>query len=191
MSAWQDDVRRVLSPFGEVRAFSHVDFGRERVPGALSVVIPGGDAMVSDEAIATLRTVRAQLPGGTVALLGTSRWLGDDANALDGMVELFVVEGKDPFDAVSHSKVDAINFGLETEAVVARLRKLDADYGLDLVRAETDTVEGFITGKNIDWERLAEELNEFCPDVVDQGVGDVGSLVDALKEDGRVYLWWD
>jgi hypothetical protein len=191
VTSWKDAVSKVLAPLGAVRDFSHADFGRERLSGALSVLIGGGDAMVSEDAIATLRAVRKQLPAGTVALLGTTRWLGDDGDALEGKVELFVIEGADQFAALTHTRVDAINYGHETEAVVRRMKALHEKYGLDVVRAETDTIEGFVTGQGTDWARLAAELYEFCPDVVDQGVGSVEDLEAALAEEGRFYLWWD
>jgi hypothetical protein len=191
MTTWKDAVRPLLAPFGAVRDFSHADFGREQVPGALSVLIDGGDSIISDEAIEKLRRVCARLPPGTVALLGTVRWLGKDRAALEGKVELFVIEGKDQFDALTHARVDAVNYDMETAEVVKQLRELHARYGLDVVRAETDTVEGFITGKATDWKQLAADLYELCPDIVDQGVGDVESLEATLEEEGRFFLWWD
>jgi hypothetical protein len=35
-------------------------------------------------------------------------------------------------------------------------------------------------------------MYKFCPDIVDQGVGDVAALAETLREPRpRLYFWWD
>jgi len=34
-------------------------------------------------------------------------------------------------------------------------------------------------------------MYEFCPDIVDQGCGDVQTLAKDLKKTQRLYFWWD
>ncbi len=41
------------------------------------------------------------------------------------------------------------------------------------------------------WEDLAERMYEFCPDIVDQGVGDVDALAESLAESDHLFFWWD
>jgi hypothetical protein len=38
---------------------------------------------------------------------------------------------------------------------------------------------------------LAKRMYDFCPDIVDQGVGDVKELAAELKRTGKLYFWWD
>ena len=38
---------------------------------------------------------------------------------------------------------------------------------------------------------FAKEVYTFCPDVVDQGVGSIEALEEAIKEMHGVWLWWD
>ena len=38
---------------------------------------------------------------------------------------------------------------------------------------------------------FANEVYEFCPDIVDQGVGDVEKLAAGIAATKEVYLWWD
>jgi hypothetical protein len=33
-------------------------------------------------------------------------------------------------------------------------------------------------------------MYEFCPDIVEQGVGDLPKLEEELKK-GKFYFWWD
>ena len=48
-----------------------------------------------------------------------------------------------------------------------------------------------LVGAPDNWGAFAQEVYEFCPDIVDQGVGDVGALAEILDDTRRVYLWWD
>lgn len=38
---------------------------------------------------------------------------------------------------------------------------------------------------------FSEEVYEFCPDIVDQGVGDMKKLKDSIKVNKELFLWWD
>lgn len=42
-----------------------------------------------------------------------------------------------------------------------------------------------------DMDAFAREVYEFCPDVVDQGVGTVHALAREMRKTGALYLWWD
>lgn len=189
MSGWRAAAEKLLAKHGKVRQFSTRDFGREEHDACVSVVIGGGDIMVKNSAVKVLREVRASLPKDTVAWLGTTRWLGDEKN--EGKVELAIGPGKGQLEILRHAQSDAINYGLETEDLVKKLGAYDEKYGIDIVHAETDTIEFDVTGEVDDWGAFAKDLYEFCPDIVDQGVGSVEALREALIDTGRVYLWWD
>jgi Domain of unknown function (DUF4253) len=45
--------------------------------------------------------------------------------------------------------------------------------------------------KNINHKKLAAEVYELCPDVVDQGTMTVEVLEEENKASGRIFLWWD
>jgi hypothetical protein len=34
-------------------------------------------------------------------------------------------------------------------------------------------------------------MYEFCPDIVDQGVGTVARLAQELSKSRKLYFWWD
>ena len=42
-----------------------------------------------------------------------------------------------------------------------------------------------------DLDAFSEEVYEFCPDSVDQGVGEVENLKELIKEMNGIWLWWD
>ena len=40
-------------------------------------------------------------------------------------------------------------------------------------------------------DAFANEVYEFCPDAVDQGVGSIDELKKAITEMQGLWLWWD
>jgi hypothetical protein len=166
-----------------VRKYSTCDFGREQNPEARSVVVP------QDDAESLVRELRRELPPGSVAFIGTSRWLGKEKH--EGAVEVVVGPGQSQFDILRIAKSDAVNYGMETEALITRLQKYDREVGISLFHAETDTVAFDILREPKDWSAFAQDIYEFCPDIVDQGVGSVEELQEQLEGMRQVLLWWD
>lgn len=88
-------------------------------------------------------------------------------------------------------RTDAINYDMEHEAVMERYRQWEKQYDLKLVGAGQDWLEAEIRNPPTDWLAFANEVYEFCPDIVDQGTGDVASLAAEMKRSRTLYLWWD
>ena len=42
-----------------------------------------------------------------------------------------------------------------------------------------------------DAHNLAQRMYEFCPDIVDQGRGDVEALAESLARSDDLFFWWD
>jgi hypothetical protein len=178
------DAVELLRTIGDadVRQYCCYDFGRLRDDAAISVIVP------EDHARELLPTVRSQLGPGFVAYIGTTRWLGDDRP--DG-VEVVIGPGNSQFDILRLARSDAINFGMETEDLIQKLQEYDEQFGIDIDHAETDTIEFRLLRKPGDVSGFARDVYEFCPDIVDQGVGTVPALEESIRRDNRVYLWWD
>lgn len=166
-----------------LREFSTFDFGRDKDMAARSVVVPKGTAE------GVLRKVRSATAPGVIAFIGTTHWLGDERHE-DG-AEIVVAEGKTQFDILGIARSDAVNYGLGTEDLVRKLQTYDGAFGIDIIHAETDTIEFDLTGNPEDFSDFAEDLYKFCPDIVDQGVGSVADLEEQIVVTGRVFLWWD
>jgi hypothetical protein len=82
-------------------------------------------------------------------------------------------------------------YGLHSPDVVAWFRELDQDNPFQLVGCRHDTVDVKFTRAVEDPENLARRMYEFCSDMVDQGTGTLGRLVEELRDRGRAHFWWD
>jgi hypothetical protein len=164
------------------RTFSTRDFGRENFKGPHSVLVS------DDRAEALLWRIRSQMPRGVVAFIGTERSL---AKPRAEGTELVVAEAKSQFDILRIAASDAVNYGKETEDLVRTLQSWDEKYGIDIYAAQTDAIRLKLKSLPKDMKSFANEVYEFCPDIVDQGVGDVEKLAAEIAATKAVYLWWD
>lgn len=102
-----------------------------------------------------------------------------------------VVKNTDPFAYLQMVRVNGINYDIQHEDVIERLREWDDLYGLVLYGGGVDWLQAEFTTPPADWKAFATEVYEFCPDVVDQGTGSVKALATELRKMNGVYLWWD
>lgn len=102
-----------------------------------------------------------------------------------------VVTALDEAGYLAMVRPDAINYGMNHDAVMKRLAPWRPRYGLQLVGAGGDWIQFDITRPPADWQAFAHEVYELCPDVVDQGTGDVASLAREMESARTLYLWWD
>ena len=167
---------------GQVRSYSNYEFGRARDARCRSVILP------EEQAKASLPGLREDLPSGLVAFIGTTWWLGVEHN--DG-VEIVVGPGASQLDILRLARSAASNYDMGTEDLVEKLREYDQNHGIDIFHAETDTIEFTLRNTPSDLSGFAADLYEFCPDIVEQGVGSVAALEELIEALGQVYLWWD
>lgn len=165
-----------------LRPFATRDFGREQNHSAKSVLVSESDA---EELVGR---IRSELGSGLLAFVGCTRSLADPP---DKGNEVVVATGDDQFDILRVAQSDAVNFDMETEDLIRKLKEYDAQYGIDIFHAETDTIEFRFLKIPGDMKRFCRDLYEFCPDIVDQGVGTVEALEKEISRTNSVFLWWD
>ena len=86
---------------------------------------------------------------------------------------------------------DAINYDFETEDLIKKIKEYDEKYGVNVSHAETDTVVLEFDRLPEDLGELTKDIYEFCPDIVDQGSGDINSIAESLEDTSSIFLWWD
>jgi len=183
MDTLESAAKRLAQLSGKpIRLFATRDFGREHYTSARSVVVQ------SAKAVPLVYQLRSELEHGLLVFVGCTRSLA--AGAKSGS-EVVVATGESQMEILRVAKSDAVNYGMETEDLILKLQEYDQRYGIDIFHAETDTVEFSFKQVPQDLNRFCDDLYEFCPDIVDQGVGSVDKLAAQIVKQKSVYLWWD
>jgi hypothetical protein len=102
-----------------------------------------------------------------------------------------IIKSTDQFDILKIQKTDGINYDLENEDVIEKTKIMGYKYGIEILGADYDWVDFTITVPSDSIPDFAKEVYEFCPDAVDQGVGEVVELEKMIGEFKRLVLWWD
>lgn len=166
-----------------LRQYSTTDFGRDRYPGARSVIVPKASSRQ------VLEDIRSELGPGIVAFIGTTQWLGEEEH--DEGEEIVVANGDTQFDILRAARSDAVNYGMETDDLIRKLTDYDRAYGINIFHAETDTIEFTLLRLPADMTGFCKDLYKFCPDIVEQGTGSVEALEREIRNTREVFLWWD
>lgn len=166
----------------KTRPFFSNDFGRREERPGVSIIVG------LKEAEQLLRQVREKAPEGTVAFMGTTH---SGNKPPEYRRELVIAPGLDQFDIVRLAGTDGVNHGLSTEDIVSELRLWDSEFGIDIVGAETDTLDIRFKSAPPDVEKFAQRVYHFCPDIVHQDLGSVVALAAKMRDDQGVTLWWD
>lgn len=102
-----------------------------------------------------------------------------------------VIKSDDQFDILRIQNTDGINYDLENEDIIKTLQLWDKRFGIEILGADFDWVDVRIKTPVEDATAFAKEVNAFCPDAVEQGVGDIEELEKLIRNQHRLFLWWD
>lgn len=108
-----------------------------------------------------------------------------------GPDKLAILKTTDQFDALRTMKTNGVNYDIAPAQVIERLLDWHRRYGLAIYGAGMDFIEATFIEQPHDMRAFAEEVYEFCPDVVDQGAESVEALAEEMKRENTLYLWWD
>ena len=104
---------------------------------------------------------------------------------------LGILPTTDKYDVLLAMQTNGQNYDLMPQDVVAWLRKLEGEQPFAITSAGFDFLGGKFLSKIAKPAELAKQMYEFCPDIVDQGAGDVKALAAELRKSGTLYFWWD
>ena len=97
---------------------------------------------------------------------------------------------RDKYDVIAAMETNGVNYDIGTAGIIAWLKDLEAEQPFMLTGIGFDHLEGHFTTTIKDRKALARRMYEFCPDIVQQGVGSLSKLADELRN-GTLYFWWD
>jgi Domain of unknown function (DUF4253) len=105
--------------------------------------------------------------------------------------QLTILKAKNQFEILEFQKTESANFEISTADIIEKFKTWDYFYGVNIIGAGSYWIlfEKNKRIRNID--SFAEELFEFCPDIINQGFGDMQSLVNYLRKNNDIFLWWD
>lgn len=148
--------------------------------GGFELVI-GGEREVDVAALAS----RAERDG--ILVVVSERRTRDDAPS-----KLVVLPTLDKWEAIAALGVSAQSEDLRTAELVRSLQRVDRLHPFDLVFVRHDAVAGvFMSTLDVeDADRIAEELQTLCPDVLRQTNPDLETYADVLRRERRFLLWW-
>ena len=109
----------------------------------------------------------------------------------DGPEKLCILPTTDKYDAIALHRTNGCNYGVGPGYVVRWLKELELRQPFILTRIAHDTLAGRFLTPIEDPEGLAEQMYDFCEDIVDQGCGSVELLAETLAHSDRLYFWWD
>jgi len=111
--------------------------------------------------------LRGVLPAGYHAFWSRRR----EANGLRASEEIVLLRDEDPWRIVDLKATDGANYGFQTHDIIAWLQQLSARCKFELTGAADDWVALRFETLPPDICAFAQEVYEFCPDSVDQGIG--------------------
>ena len=102
-----------------------------------------------------------------------------------------IIKSKNKFEPLYFEGTNAVNYDMNTPQLIEKLKIWDKLYGIEFNGVGFDFLSGDFNTLPKDLKKFSKEMYEFCPDIVDQGVGDLGKLEETLKESKSFFLWWD
>jgi ankyrin repeat protein len=109
-----------------------------------------------------------------------------------GIPERFcILPTTDKYKVIALHQTNGCNCGIGPGYVVEWLQELEAEQPFTLTCIAHDTLAGKFLTPIADPDGWAEQMYEFCPDIVDQGCGSVERLAESLASSDNLFFWWD
>ena len=105
--------------------------------------------------------------------------------------KLCMLKTTDKYEILKYLGTNGINYDIDTDSLITKIKELDKKYKLELVGASFDYCEFAIHNEPANWLKFAKEMYEFCPDIVEQGTETIEALAQEMKSTKTLYLWWD
>jgi len=97
----------------------------------------------------------------------------------------------DGYTLIEKIKTNGAKLQISTNDIIIKLKKWDAEFGIQIIGVGIDYCEAAIHNLEIDYNALANEVYQFCPDVVEQGTETIEALAEEMQTKKSIFLWWD
>lgn len=109
----------------------------------------------------------------------------------DDNYSIAVIKGNDEIDILKYRKTEGINYNIENKNIIEKLTKWKSKNDFNILGCGRDWLQFEFKTLPSDLNKFTKDAYQFCPDIVDQGVGDTKNLKAAIIEMNGLYLWWD
>ena len=94
------------------------------------------------------------------------------------------------FREIYEKGTNGINYEISNEDVIVKLTKWDKQYSISVSEIEADRLTVQFDKLPEDLNKFANEIYEFCPDVIDQGYGCIADMIEMSQEHGHEVPAW-
>nr|WP_276577812.1 MULTISPECIES: DUF4253 domain-containing protein [Bacillus] len=103
------------------------------------------------------------------------------------------IQGNGQFDILAIQPTNGVNYEVSNKDVIFKLRKWNDRYPFIIISADYDWVDTIfsVLPTDAEMQSFAQEMYEFCPDIVEQGTESIEELVEEIKKTKKLFLWWD
>ncbi|PCJ67778.1 MAG: hypothetical protein COA58_01180 [Bacteroidetes bacterium] len=109
----------------------------------------------------------------------------------DSKDKIAVVKTINKSEILKAVQTNGINWDIDNDSLISIIERFDKQLDLQFIGASYDWCEFRIKKTNVNWNTLADEVYEVCPDVVDQGTGAVDELAREMAQSKTLFFWWD
>jgi hypothetical protein len=102
-----------------------------------------------------------------------------------------IIKGPDQYDILRIMHTNGDDDDVSHEAVIEKLKGWGKRCPFEIIGAENDWVEIEFRIMPRDLKAFADEVYDFSPDTVDEGVGSLPALIKDITATKKLMLWWN
>lgn len=141
-------------------------------------------------------------PGATVKKIGERRWLIDRPARYTAKANIRIAtvakvnKGSSGFELIKTMGTDGTNYGLNNEAIIAKLTEWDKKYGVTVLEAGADSLKIRLTKLPDDISELCTDYFLFCPNIClsDDECSNASTMREEairIRKTRELSFWWD
>lgn len=110
---------------------------------------------------------------------------------MESLYDIAIVQAKNQFEVIKRVETRAPNYDISNQKIIDKLKIWDKEVSFKILVVDNNRVEAFMLNKPKDLKKFAQEIYEFCPEVIDTGYGSMETMLKDYKENNYFWLRWD
>lgn len=115
----------------------------------------------------------------------------DFDDSYSSFYDIVILKCSDQFELVKLIGTNGINYNRYNDDVLKQLKAWHEDLGFEVVVVDHSRIHAYMSKKPSDIGKFAQEVYDFCPDVIDQGYSSMEEMISDYKSNNYFWLWWD